>query len=42
MVRDTALMVPEESTTPDPLELVRRGIDAVNRSDLDAVGSRDR
>ena len=29
-------MRPEESTTPDPLETFRRGVEAFNRRDLDA------
>ena len=29
--------MPEESTTPDPPELVRRAFEAANRRDLDAV-----
>jgi ketosteroid isomerase-like protein len=29
--------VPEESTTPDPVELVRRAFDAGNRHDVDAI-----
>ncbi len=31
--------MPEESTTPDPVELVRRQFEAGNRRDLDAVTS---
>ncbi len=31
--------MPEESTTPDLVELTRQGIDAANRRDLDAVMS---
>ena len=31
--------MPEESTTPDLVELVRRNFDAVNRRDIDAVMS---
>ena len=29
----------EESTTPDPVELVGRAFEAANRRDLDAVAS---
>ena len=29
--------MPEESTTPDPVELTRRSFEAVNRGDLDAL-----
>jgi len=32
--------MPEESTTPDLVELVRRAFEAANRRDLDAVASR--
>ena len=35
--RDTAGTTPEEPTTPDLVELVRRGIDAFARRDYDAV-----
>jgi ketosteroid isomerase-like protein len=31
--------VPEESTTPDPLELTRRSVEALNRRDFDAAAS---
>jgi ketosteroid isomerase-like protein len=31
--------MPEESTTPDPVELLGRALEAVNRRDLDAVAS---
>jgi uncharacterized protein (TIGR02246 family) len=33
------LVMSEESTTPDSLELLRRAFEAVNRGDLDAVAS---
>jgi len=32
--------VAEESTTPDPVELVRKQVEALNRGDLDGVMSR--
>jgi uncharacterized protein (TIGR02246 family) len=31
--------VPQESTSPDPVELLRRAFEAANRGDLDAVAS---
>ena len=37
--RDTARAMPEESTTPDPVERVRRQFEAGNRRDIDAVMS---
>jgi len=36
-VRDTQRMMPEESTTPDVVELTRRSIEAGNRRDVDAA-----
>jgi ketosteroid isomerase-like protein len=38
-VRDTGCVMPEESTTPDIVELNRRAIEAVGRGDLDAAMS---
>ena len=37
--RDTGRVMSEESTTPDPVELLRRAFEAANRGDLDAVAS---
>ena len=37
--RDTPRKMPEESTTPDPVELTRLAFEAVNQRDLDAVVS---
>jgi ketosteroid isomerase-like protein len=36
-LRDTCEAMSEESATPDPVELVRRIFEAVDRADLDAV-----
>jgi uncharacterized protein (TIGR02246 family) len=38
-VGDTQPTMPEESTTPDLVELTRRSVEAANRRDLDAVAS---
>jgi uncharacterized protein (TIGR02246 family) len=38
-VRDTQRTMPEESTAPDPVELLGRALEAVNRRDVDAVAS---
>jgi ketosteroid isomerase-like protein len=36
-LRDTGLAMPEKSTTPDLVELLRRAFEAGNRGDLDAL-----
>ena len=38
-LRDTGRAMPEESTTPDLVELMRRGFEAANRRDVDAAAS---
>lgn len=38
-VRDTGREMPEESTTPDPVELVRQQVEALDRRDLEGVMS---
>ncbi len=39
VVRNTPATMPEESTTPDPVQLTRRAFEAVNQRDIDAVMS---
>src|SRR3954452_24693702 len=39
VLRDTHRVMPEESTTPDPVELTRLAFEAVNQRDIDAIMS---